>query len=99
MKNVDEILRRLFRAAAWNGEAEPQMPFGFDTRVLAMVRDGATNGSVLVALFARRAVAISLAIIVLAGAGVYSASQTARNAELTNEYGIADNAIQSNLSE
>ena len=38
MKNPDEILDRLFRAATT--PAPPaEMPFGFDTRVLALARE------------------------------------------------------------
>lgn len=86
------------RAAA-SPEIAPEMPFGFDTRVLAMARQFAPGSSALIALFARRAAAISLGIIVLASAGVYGVSRSQSNAELTNEYGIVDSAIQSNLRE
>ena len=45
MKNRDEILDRLFRAAI--APVPPkEMPFGFDTRVLALVRASSPNGSV-----------------------------------------------------
>ena len=98
MKKRDEILQRLFRAAA-EPEIAPEMPFGFDTRVLAIARQFVPGTSAVIALFARRAVAISLAIIALASAGVYGVARSERNAELTNEYGIVDSAIQSNLGE
>lgn len=98
MKNRDKILRSLFRAAK-DTEAPLEMPFGFDTRVLALARDAGANGSAVIALFARRGAAIALAVIALAGAGLYATSVSETNWEVTNEYGIADTAIQNNLSE
>src|SRR5437868_15296654 len=93
-----QILQRLFRATAAM-EAPPEMPFGFDTRVLALTREVVPNGSLIVALFARRATGIALAVIGLAVAGLYGTSVSETNSEMTNEYGIADSAIQNNLSE
>ena len=57
MKNRDEILDHLFRAAI--APVPPkEMPFGFDTRVLALVRASSPNGSAIIALFAQRAAMI-----------------------------------------
>jgi hypothetical protein len=96
VKNRDEILDRLFRAAI--APVPPkEMPFGFDTRVLALVRASSLNGSAIIALFARRAAMIALAVIVLASVGVYRASTS--NDDLPAEYAMADNAIQSSLGE
>jgi hypothetical protein len=96
VKNRDEILDRLFRAAT--APAPPaEMPFGFDTRVLALARELPGNGSALIALFAQRAAMIALALIVLASFGVYRTS--ASNNDLPAEYALVDNAIQSNLGE
>jgi hypothetical protein len=96
VKNRDEILDRLFRAAI--APASPaEMPFGFDTRVLALARELPPNGSAIIALFARRATMIALAVIALATVGVYRASNS--NADLPAEYAVVDNAIQSNLGE
>ena len=96
MKNRDEILDRLFRAATT--PAPPaEMPFGFDTRVLALARELPPNGSAVIALFARRATMIALTVIALATAGVYRASSS--NSDLPAEYAVVDNAIQSNLGE
>jgi hypothetical protein len=99
MKRPDEILQRLLRTAAAYSEAPAQMPFGFDTRVLASVREAGANGSAVIAFFARRVMAIACAVIALAAAGLYSSSGSDTNADATNEYGIIDTAIQSNLSE
>jgi len=96
MKNPDEILDRLFRAAT--APMPPaEMPFGFDTRVLALARASSPNGSAIIALFAQRAAMIALAIIALASVGVYRASTS--NDDLPAEYAMADNAIQSSLGE
>ena len=96
MKNPDEILDRLFRAAT----APPppaEMPFGFDTRILALAHESSPNGSIVVARFAQRAAMIALAVIALASIGVYRAS-TSDN-DLPAEYAMVDSAIQSNLGE
>ena len=73
------------------------MPFGFDTRVLALARASSPNGSAIIALFARRAAMIAVAVIALASAGLYRASIS--NNDLPAEYAMADNAIQSTLGE
>lgn len=98
MKDRDEILRRLIRAARHIDEPAA-MPFGFSTRVLALARESAPNGSVIIASFARRAGAVALALIALAGAGLYRTSISETGWDNASEYGIADTAIQSNLSE
>jgi hypothetical protein len=91
MKNRDEILDRLFRAAI--APVPPkEMP-----RVLALVRASSLNGSAIIALFAQRAAMIALAVIALASVGVYRASTS--NDDLPAEYAMADNAIQSSLGE
>jgi hypothetical protein len=98
MNQRQEILRRLLRVAA-KTDAPASMPFGFDTRVLARVREASANGSAFIALFTRRVTAIACAVILLAAAGLYSASVSDTSAEATNEYGIVDSAIKSNLGE
>jgi len=96
VKNRDEILDRLFRAAI--APVPPkEMPFGFDTRVLALVRASSLNGSAIIAVFAQRAAMFALAVIALASVGVYRASTS--NDDLPAEYAMADNAIQSSLGE
>jgi hypothetical protein len=96
VKNRNEILDRLFRAAI--APVPPkEMPFGFDTRVLALVRASSPNASAIIALFAQRAAVIALAVIALASVGVYRASTS--NDDLPAEYAMTDNAIQSSLGE
>ena len=96
MKKNLHILNRLFRAAA-GPVPTSEMPFGFDTRVLALARESSPNGSVIIALFAQRAAMIALAIIALAAAGLYGTSIS--NNDLLTEYAMADTAIQNNLGE
>ena len=90
-------LERLLRAAASQGEpASPEMPFGFDTRVVAQWHAQSETTSLGVRQLLRRVALTSAAIIVLGSAGAYI--QTERNAEdeepFTNEFAIADATIQ-----
>ena len=96
MKDRDEMLNRLLRAAA-SPAADAEMPFGFDSRVLARARERVANGSAVVALLARRAALLAMAVIVIAGAGIYQLSNSTN--DLQSEYAMADTAIESNLGE
>jgi hypothetical protein len=96
VKKSDHILDQLFRAAA-GPTPTSEMPFGFDTRILALARESSPNGSAIIALFARRAAMIALAVIALATAGLYRTSIS--NNDLPTEYAMADAAIQNNLGE
>jgi hypothetical protein len=95
MKDVD--LQRLLRSAARaKDEAPIEMPFGFDTRVVALARRNG-NGAGFAPLLRRVALAAA-AVIVFASAGAYLES---RNGEGTdafgNEFAIADSAIQDEM--
>ena len=87
-------LQRLLRSAARAKDETPiEMPFGFDTRVIALSqRNG--NGRVVAKLL-RRVALVAAAVIVLATGGAYLES---RNSEAPdafgNEFAIADSAIQ-----
>jgi hypothetical protein len=96
MNRYEEILGRLLRMAAGKGRPA-EMPFGFDTRVLARVREASANASTVIALLARRVMAMACAVIVLTTAGFYTISLSESNSDPTNEYGIVDRAIQNNL--
>ena len=95
MKASDLQLERLLRAAAAaREEASDEMPFGFDTRVLAGWRAGRKQDLVAVGRLLRRVVLLSLGVIVLAGAGVYYDLQQSDELLAPNdEYAIADSAI------
>ena len=92
----DEKINRLLRAAAQAGEkAQAAMPFGFDTRVVALWRAAApkTNG---VMSLVRSVVLLSTAVIVISTiAAVHEANQSREIGEsFSNEFAIADSAIQ-----
>ncbi len=96
MKEPDRLLGRLLRAAAASeaDTPEPEMPFGFDTRVLALARAQRAPGAI--SILAQRAGFISLAIIGLAMCGVYAS--TASENEVTAAYAMADSVIAHNLT-
>ncbi|MGH8094986.1 MAG: hypothetical protein ACREIF_16185 [Chthoniobacterales bacterium] len=98
MKDSDLQLDRLLRSAAAGGKTLPnEMPFGFDTRVVAIWRAEMKPELVDIGRLLRRVVLISLGVIALASAGVYhelSLSDPSR-ALLGDEYAIADSAISS----
>jgi hypothetical protein len=97
MKDVD--LDRLLRSAAQVKEDAPaQMPFGFDTRVIALSRKNG-NGSALAGLL-RRVALVAAAVVVLSGAGVYLEfnQNTDPITGAGNEYAIADSVIQDEVA-
>ncbi len=92
----DEKIDRLLRSAAEAREEEPAgMPFGFDTRVVALWRAAASRSNGVVSLV-RRVALLSAAVIVISTiAAVREANQNRELGEsLTNEFTIADSAIQ-----
>jgi hypothetical protein len=101
MKNTD--VDRLLRSAGRASQPDSEVPFGFEIRVVADWRSGRGAGSDLVDLtrFLRRAGALACAVFVIAGAAAYRQyREEARFASLTtNEYAIADSAIQTEFSQ
>jgi hypothetical protein len=94
MKN--EKIDRLLQSAAQAEEKVPTaMPFGFDTRVVALWRSSTpkTNG---VMQLVRRVALLSIAVIVISTvAAIREANQSREIREsFTNEFAIADSAIQ-----
>jgi hypothetical protein len=94
----DEKIDRLLRSAAEAREEEPVgMPFGFDTRVVALWsgsrRTLRSNG---VVSLLRRVALLSAAVIVISTiAAIREANQSREIGEsLANEFTIADSAIQ-----
>jgi len=100
MKNIDVALNRLLRSAAQAGADAPgEMPFGFDTRVIALARrngSGAAFGALL-----RRVALVAAAVIVFASAGAYLEFNRSTDAMLAsgNEFAIADSAIQDEVAQ
>ena len=92
---------RLLRSAACAPQPDAEVPFGFDTRVVAGWRSGRDAGSDFADLsrFLRGAGARACAVLVIAGAATYRQyREEARFASLaTNEYAIVDSAIETEL--
>jgi hypothetical protein len=99
MKN--DNIDRLLRSAAQMGEEHPAaMPFGFDTRVVALWRTALPNGNGVMQLLRRVAVLSAAAIVISTLAAVREARQSRQQySELTNEFAIADRAIQDEFSQ
>jgi hypothetical protein len=94
MKN-DQIDRLLRSAARMGAEQSAAMPFGFDTRVVALWRTALPKGDGVMQLLRRVAVLSAAVIVVSTIAAVREANQGREIREsLTNEFAIADSAIQ-----
>lgn len=93
------VIRLLRSAARADVDLAPEMPFGFDTRVVALTRgDGLTNGNGISRLLRRVAFAAVVIIITAAAATLHEVAQASEfDGPMTNEYAIADAAIQSQL--
>ena len=92
----DHEIDRLLRSAAKTGDEDPaEMPFGFDTRVVALWRAGMPKANGVMQLL-RRVAVLSLAVIVISTiAAIREANQSREIREsFTNEFAIADSAIQ-----
>ena len=94
MKN--EQIDRLLQSAAQAEEKVPAaMPFGFDTRVVALWRAGTPKANGVMQLL-RRVAVLSIAVIVISTiAAIREANQSREIREsFANEFAIADSAIQ-----
>jgi acid phosphatase family membrane protein YuiD len=93
----EEKIDRLLRSAAKAWEEETvSMPFGFDTRVVALWRSGVLKPNGVISLLRRVAFVSAVTIVVSTIAAVREAGQNREIGEsLTNEFAIADSAIQS----
>jgi hypothetical protein len=92
----DGKMDRLLRSAAQvHEETVPAMPFGFDTRVVALWRAATPKANGVTSLI-RRVALLSVGMIVISTvAAVREANQSREIGEsLTNEFAIADSAIQ-----
>ena len=91
-ENIDRLLRS---AAQANEEVPAEMPFGFDTRVVALWRAGTPKMNGVMRLL-RRVAVLSIAVIVISTvAAVREANQSREIREsFANEFAIADSAIQ-----
>jgi hypothetical protein len=97
----DNEVDRLLRSAAQSAnEAPVEMPFGFDTRVIALWRAMAQKPNGIASLLRRVAVlsAVVIAISTLAAVREIKQSKEQYN-DFTNEFAIADTAIQDEFSQ
>lgn len=94
--DVDRLLRS---AACAKDNAPAEMPFGFDTRAIALSRRNG-NGAAF-AMFVRRVAVVAAAVIVFAAAGAwFEFNQNGDTIEgIGNEYAIADSAIQDEVAQ
>lgn len=95
----DQKIDRLLRSAAQaREEVAATMPFGFDTRVIALWRARAKKPNGVTPLL-RRVALVSAAVIVISTiATVREARQNREVGEsFTNDYAIADSAIQAEV--
>ena len=101
--SADKLDRLLRAAAKAPAEPAPEAPFGFDTRVLALARGekGSAADAADLTRFLRRTGVIAFAVFALASVAAYRqfAEDATFTAPQTNEYAIADSAIQMEFSE
>ena len=102
MAKHDPDLDRLLRAAAARPDAEPaSIPFGFETRVVALARENRggreMNGGRELKRFLRRVALVSVVVTAFASSAAYwQMSEIEEIGEpISNAYAIADNAIES----
>ncbi len=104
MKRSGTNLDRLLRSAATAEEPlTPEVPYGFETRVIALwhAGNGFEDNAAEVTRFLGRIGAVALAVLALAGVGAYRQfnENEARTTPHANEYAIADSTIQTEFSQ
>jgi len=104
MSKPEPDLDRLLRAAAQGSEPVPEMPFGFETRVVARARaEGPSRAPEAweLARLLRRVAVFSLIVIAFASSASYWQLLENENAAepYTNDYAIADTAMAEEFSE
>ena len=99
----DHQVDRLLRSAAQAGKETPaEMPFGFDTRVVALWSHsrGAAKPNGIASLLRRVALLSSAVIVISTLAAVLELKQSQEQSnDFTNEFAIADTAIQDEFSQ
>ena len=97
----DHEIDRLLRSAAKTGDETPaEMPFGFDTRVVALWRALGVKPNGIASLL-RRVALLSAAVIAISTLLAVRELQQSREQsnDFTNEFAIADTAIQDEFSQ
>jgi hypothetical protein len=97
MNYRNQKIDRLLRSATQAGEERPAaMPFGFDTRVVALWRAAMPKPNGVTSLL-RGIALLSAAVIVISTLATVREARQSREQfgdSLTNEFAIADSAIQ-----
>jgi hypothetical protein len=95
-----EIDRLLRSAAQARDDAPAEMPFGFDTRVVALWRALAVKPNGIASLL-RRVALLSAAVIAISTLVAVREIKQSREQynDFTNEFAIADTAIQDEFSQ
>src|SRR3954469_4515960 len=96
MRWADAPLQRLFRSAAQVEDEPGELPFGFDTRVVALWRAGAENGGNGISRLVRQVAMLAAVVLLVSGTASFREyRQTEQAVEPTsNEFAIADSAIE-----
>ena len=97
----DYEIDRLLRSAAKTGDETPaEMPFGFDTRVVALWRALGVKPNGIASLL-RRVALLSAAVIAISTLAAVRELKQSRDQsnDFTNEFAIADTAIQDEFSQ
>ena len=98
--NDHEIDRLLRSAAQASGEAPAEMPFGFDTRVVALWHALALKPNGITSLLRRVALLSTVVIVISTLAAIREIKQSREQYNaFTNEFAIADTAIQDEFSQ
>ena len=97
----DQEIDRLLRSASKSSDQAPaEMPFGFDTRLVAQWRELGAKPNGISSLLRRVALLSSGVIIISTLAAVRELKQSQdQSNDFTNEFAIADTAIQDGLSQ
>ena len=98
--NDHEIDRLLRSAAQASGEAPAEMPFGFDTRVVALWHALGLKPNGITSLLRRVALLSTVVIVISTLAAIREIKQSREQYDtFTNEFAIADTAIQDEFSQ
>jgi hypothetical protein len=102
MKPNESSLQRLLRSAAQvPDDIDTPLPFGFDTRVVALWRaNGSLNGTSILRLV-RRVALIAAVILVASGVASFRELRSAQDViePSANEFAIADTAIENEFDQ
>ena len=99
MNAPDERLHRLFRSAAAVGAEPPEVPLGFDTRVVALWRASKYQPNGLATLL-RRVTLLSAVVLVISSIAAFREVRQSLDLDdvSSNDFAIADAVIQNEFA-